>query len=188
MKRLILLTLFTTLFVCNTYAGDNQPLKGIRSYEIGMAPNFKLEDIDGEPFELKQTRGKWVFLHFWASWCGPCLRAAPTLDELAEEHDGKLVVAKLNTEQHPEVSGKFQVMGLPTFFIFKNGEIIDRMAGFPHKAALKRFAEQYVPEDAPAAEDHLFGPEQCQPGSLLLRRRAPTGLRRSGPACGPEHR
>ena len=57
---------------------------GIREYNIGLAANFKLDDIDGETLDLKSTRGRWVFLHFWASWCGPCREEMPTIQALSE--------------------------------------------------------------------------------------------------------
>ncbi|NOQ69434.1 MAG: redoxin domain-containing protein [Gammaproteobacteria bacterium] len=58
---------------------------GIRHYDIGTAQNFFLQDIDGENFELKSTKGHWVFLHFWASWCGPCVEEMPTIQILADD-------------------------------------------------------------------------------------------------------
>ena len=60
---------------------------GIREYNIGLAPDFELDDIDGEAFDLKSTRGRWVFLHFWASWCGPCREEMPTIQALSETID-----------------------------------------------------------------------------------------------------
>ncbi len=62
---------------------------GIRHYETGMAKNFELSDIDGEKFSLDQTRGQWVFLHFWATWCGPCREEMPTIQKLTEIMSGE---------------------------------------------------------------------------------------------------
>ena len=73
-------------FVCMTniaFAQNDVPF-GIRHYDIGQAKNFVLEDVDGEKFSLDDTRGQWVFLHFWASWCGPCREEMPTIQKLIE--------------------------------------------------------------------------------------------------------
>jgi len=77
-----LTTLLALLISVNAYAESIKPPKGIRFYDIGLAENFKLKDIDGESFELKNSRGKWVFLHFWASWCGPCRKEMPSIQRL----------------------------------------------------------------------------------------------------------
>ena len=81
---------------------------GIRAYEIGKAPNFKLSDIDGEPFELDSTRGKWVFLHFWASWCGPCRKEMPAIQKLSEAIDDKqLPIIMINTAEDEDTIFSF---------------------------------------------------------------------------------
>lgn len=73
---------------------------GIREYNIGLAPDFELEDIDGETFDLKSMRGQWVFLHFWASWCGPCREEMPTIQTLSETIDeDKLHFVLVNTAE-----------------------------------------------------------------------------------------
>ena len=68
-------------------AGPLEPPKGIRHFETGTAPDFTLTDMDGKSFNLASARGKWVFLHFWASWCGPCRKEMPAIRDM----NGKLV-------------------------------------------------------------------------------------------------
>jgi thiol-disulfide isomerase/thioredoxin len=75
---------FVSTAFANAHAADIKPPFGIRNYDIGAAPDFTLQDVDGESFELKSTRGHWVFLHFWASWCGPCKEEMPTIQKLAD--------------------------------------------------------------------------------------------------------
>ena len=65
-----------------------------------------------------------VMVDFWAVWCGPCQMVAPIVDELAKEYAGKLKVRKLNTDENPEVAGRYQVMSIPTILFFKNGQVV----------------------------------------------------------------
>lgn len=81
---------------------------GIRVYETGQAPDFRLKDIDGEPFELNSTRGKWVFLHFWASWCGPCREEMPAIQKLSETIDvTQLPIIMINTAEDEDTIFSF---------------------------------------------------------------------------------
>lgn len=79
---------------------DLRPPFGIRAYDIGRATDFSLPDIDGEIFRLDQTRGKWVFLHFWASWCGPCRKEMPSIQKLADAmKDQPFAIVMVNTAE-----------------------------------------------------------------------------------------
>ena len=81
---------------------------GIRQYNVGLASNFELEDIDGEMFELKNTRGRWVFLHFWASWCEPCREEMPTIQTLSETIDeDKLYFVLVNMAEEEDTIFNF---------------------------------------------------------------------------------
>lgn len=92
----------------NAVAKESKLPFGIREYNIGLAPNFKLEDIDGEMFDLKSTRGRWVFLHFWASWCGPCREEMPTIQTLSEIIDeDKLHFVLVNVAEDEDTIFKF---------------------------------------------------------------------------------
>lgn len=74
-----------------------------------------------------------VLVDFWAEWCGPCKMIAPIVDELAEQYEGKLRVAKLDADANPDVLMQYGVMGIPTLILFKGGEDVVRITGFKPK-------------------------------------------------------
>ena len=82
-----------------------------------------------------------VLVDFWAEWCGPCKMIGPSLEEIADELEGKVVVAKLNIDDHPDAPAKYGVRGIPTMILFKNGEIADTTVGAAPKSALKGWLE-----------------------------------------------
>lgn len=75
-----------------------------------------------------------VFVDFFAPWCGPCQAAAPVIEDLAKEYEGKLKVGKIDVDQNSLVAQRFGVMSIPTVIIFKGGQEVKRQAGFPGKA------------------------------------------------------
>jgi thioredoxin 1 len=79
-----------------------------------------------------------TFIDFWAPWCGPCKAMGPILDELAVEYDGKVNVVKMNVDENIDVPGKFGVMSIPTFIMFKNGEMVDSFVGTKSKEEVKK--------------------------------------------------
>ena len=70
-----------------------------------------------------------VVVDFWAPWCGPCRMIAPTLEKLAGEYAGKVVIAKVNTDDNPEYAMKYGVQGIPTLLFVRDGQIVDRLVG-----------------------------------------------------------
>ncbi len=77
-----------------------------------------------------------VLVDFWAEWCGPCKMVAPILDEIAEEQDGKIKITKLNVDENPNSSLKYQVQSIPTMLLFKDGEVAKTIIGAKSKASL----------------------------------------------------
>ncbi len=70
-----------------------------------------------------------VMVDFYADWCGPCQMMMPIVEEMAEKYDGKVKVGKVNTDEQPELAGKFGVMSIPSFFFIKNGKVISSAIG-----------------------------------------------------------
>jgi thioredoxin 1 len=79
-----------------------------------------------------------VLVDFWAEWCGPCRMVAPVLDEIATERSN-VRIAKVNVDQNQELAMQFQVSSIPTFVLFKDGQVADRMLGAMPKAAFEDF-------------------------------------------------
>ena len=79
-----------------------------------------------------------VLVDFWAPWCGPCRMVAPIIEELAQEYDGKMAFAKVNTDENVEVAGKLGIRGIPTLILYVDGAEVERMVGFSPKPALKK--------------------------------------------------
>ena len=82
-----------------------------------------------------------VLVDFWAEWCGPCKIVAPILEEIAPEYADKIIIAKLNVEQNPNIAPKFGIRGIPTLLIFKNGQVVATQVGALSKAQLKAFID-----------------------------------------------
>ena len=77
-----------------------------------------------------------ILVDFWAEWCGPCKMIAPVLEEIATEQAGRVIIAKLNIDEHPEAAQRFGVMSIPTLLLFKDGELAHRMVGAKGKMQL----------------------------------------------------
>lgn len=71
-----------------------------------------------------------VLVDYYADWCGPCKMAAPIIEELAEEYEGKVKIGKLDVDQNQQMAAKYGVMSIPTVVMFKDGEEVDRLIGF----------------------------------------------------------
>ena len=111
-----------------------------RRAELAGGP-VHLTDVS---FEETVKKHSVSFVDFWASWCGPCLALAPTIEELAKEYEGKVFVGKLDVDENPKTAESFQVYSIPTMVIMKNGQEVDRIVGCVQKKMIVATLEKHL--------------------------------------------
>jgi thioredoxin len=101
--------------------------------------------VTDETFDAEVLKNdKAVLVDYWAEWCGPCKMVAPVLEAIAEEHGDKLDIVKLNVDENPVVTQKYNIMNIPTLGVFKNGEVVMELVGARSKSALLRELADYL--------------------------------------------
>ncbi len=99
----------------------------------------EIKSISDGTFEIEVLKAdRPVLVDFGAVWCGPCKMLDPEVHKLAEQWAGKLKVVKLDVDDSPDIAGDYQVMGLPTLILFKNGKPVERVSGYQPKDKLEK--------------------------------------------------
>jgi thioredoxin 1 len=99
----------------------------------------EIKELKEEDFQEKVLEAdKPVVVDFWAEWCNPCLRMEPIIEELSREFKDKVEIYKLNVDENASKTAEYGVRGIPTYFFFKNGEVVDRLVGITSKKELVR--------------------------------------------------
>jgi len=101
--------------------------------------------VSDDSFEADVLKaGTPVLVDFWAEWCGPCKMIAPILADVAQEYAGKVTIAKVNIDQNPNTPPKFNIRGIPTLLLFKNGQVAATKVGALSKTQLKEFLDANI--------------------------------------------
>ncbi len=106
-----------------------------------MASSDLIKHLSDDTFQDGISDGV-VLVDFYAEWCGPCRMLTPIVEELAQEMAGKLVVAKVDTDQSMEVAAKFEVTSIPTIILFKDGQMVERVVGLKDLDSLRKMVNK----------------------------------------------
>jgi thioredoxin 1 len=132
---------------------EDEELKHIKEEKLKklLRDKEKKREMSTEPvhvtdsnFDETVKKHPLVLVDFWAPWCGPCRALAPTIEELAKEYAGKIVVGKLNVDENPSTAECFQVFSIPTLVIMKDGCEVDRIVGLVPKKHIEALLKKHL--------------------------------------------
>lgn len=104
-----------------------------------------LASVNAQNFENDVLKSQQPYLlEFWASWCAPCTMMAATMEAVAEKYQGKIIVGRINSDEHPELCETYEVRGLPTALLFRGGKVIERFVGLVPKANIEGVISMHV--------------------------------------------
>ncbi len=127
---------------------ENAPVHDLhpRAHFPEVVWRFQVSDlivhVTDESFETEVLKSSEpVLVDYWADWCGPCKMIAPVLDEIADEYQGRVKIAKLNIDENPSTPPRYGIRGIPTLMLFKNGEVEATKVGAVSKSQLTAFID-----------------------------------------------
>jgi thioredoxin 1 len=127
-----------------TGGGGGAPPHIGKEKQTTMAADNVQTFTDGNFEESVIKAGEPVLVDFWAEWCGPCKRLAPTVEALATDYAGKVTVGKLNVDDNPNTAFKFQIRGIPALLLFKGGQVVESVVGLAPKEDLKKVIDKHI--------------------------------------------
>jgi putative thioredoxin len=114
---------------------------------------FDVDELNFQAEVLDHSKQRPVVVDFWAPWCGPCQALGPILEKLAAEYDGEFILAKLNTDENPNIAAAFQIQSIPAVFLLKDGKVADAFLGARPEPEIREFLAKHV--KAPATDEEI---------------------------------
>jgi putative thioredoxin len=115
---------------------------------VATTDNFGATVVDG-------SHERPVLVDFWAPWCGPCRTLMPLLDRIADDYGGRFALAKVNTDEEPQIAAQFGIRSIPTVILFHGGQVVEQFVGVQPEASVRALLDRYV---APAADEDPDSP------------------------------
>jgi thioredoxin len=110
-----------------------------------MAENIQaVSDATFQSEVIDASKSEPVIVDFWADWCRPCHMLAPTVEEIAREHSGKIKVVKMNVDENMNTPGKFNIRGIPTLLVFRGGQVADQIVGAVPKDQIEKVLQRHL--------------------------------------------
>jgi thioredoxin 1 len=106
----------------------------------GKTKEFTSDNFNADVLESKTL----VLVDFWASWCGPCKMIAPTVEKIAEEYEGKIIVGKVNVDESTDIAKQYGIMSIPTLVLFKDGQRVNQVLGLVTKNAIVNMIDEIL--------------------------------------------
>jgi thioredoxin 1 len=107
---------------------------------MSHAINVTVDDFETVVLKSKLP----VLVDFWAPWCGPCKAIAPVIEQLAQDNEGKLILAKVDVDNNSSIATEYGVRGIPTLILFNNGEVLGSMVGAATREKIEDFLQQHI--------------------------------------------